>query len=290
MSPYRWYQLGEWLATRLPRPAAYGLASILSLVHYAGVRADRQAVGRNLDAVLGPQHPHRRAVARAVFRNFAKYLVDFFRLAEADAAFMARHVTVVGREHVDAARRQGRGALIVSAHLGNYELGAAATAALGLPVHSVVLRHQDPRIDAFFTRQRRHGQVHPIPVGMALRDVFAALRRNELVAMLADRDFFDNGVPLTFLGRTMRVPKGPALFSLRTGAPLVPAFLTREPGDRFQLAFEPPIAPNPSGDETADVARVMTHALAVLESYIRRYPDQWYLFRDFWNPGPWVIV
>ncbi|MBI4226805.1 MAG: lysophospholipid acyltransferase family protein [Candidatus Omnitrophica bacterium] len=290
MSPYRWYQAGSWLATRLPRPAAYGLASCLAAARYRFARRDRQAVARNLEAVLGPQHPRREAIRRAVFRNFAKYLVDFFRLGEVDEAFLRRRVTIVGREHLDAALRHGRGAILVSAHLGNYELGAAITAALGYPVNVVVLTHQDPRVDAFFTRQRAGQRVRPIAVGMALRQVFAALRRNELVGMLADRDFFNNGLGLTFLGREMSVPQGPALFGLRTGAPIVPAFLTREPGDRFQFAFERPMAPVPGADEGREVPRLTAAILAVVESYVRRYPDQWYLFRDFWDPGPWVIL
>ena len=290
MSLYRGYQAGQWLAVHLPRPVAYQIASLLALAHYALSPADRAAVGRNLDVVLGPGHPRRRAIARAVFRNFAKYLVDFLRMEEVDAAFLARHVTVVGREHLEAARRRGRGVLIVSAHIGNYELGAAASAVLGYPVNTIVLTHQDPRINALFDRQRRRVGVHPIPVGMALRQVFAALRRNELLGVLADRDFFNHGMRLTFLGREVSIPQGPALFALRTGAAMVPTFLTREPGDRFQLAFEAPIEPAPTGDEAADVARLMTTVLPVLERYIRRYPDQWYLFRDFWNPGPWVIA
>ena len=243
MTPYRWYQAGQWLATHLPRRAAYGIASGLAAAQYRLMRADRQAVERNLDVVLGPQHPRRDETARAVFRNFAKYLVDFFRFADVDEAFIRRHVTVVGREHLDAVLRQGRGAILVSAHLGNYELGAVVAALLGYPVNTVVLTHQDPRIDALFTRQRAMRRVRPIAVGMALRQGFTALRRNELLGVLADRDFFNHGIRLSFLGREMSIPQGPALFSLRTGASIVPTFLTREPGDRFQLAFEAPIEP-----------------------------------------------
>lgn len=287
---YHWYRVGRWLAVRLPRPVGYGIASALAAVQYRLARADRQAVQRNLDVVLGPSHPRRDAIARAVFRNFAKYLVDFFRFAEIDDAFIRDRVTIVGREHLDAALRQGRGAVLVSAHLGNYELGAAITAQLGYAVNTVVLTHRDPRIDALFAGQRALRRVRPIAVGMALRQGFAALRRNELLGLLADRDFFNSGIRLTFLERQMSAPRGPAQFSVRTGAPMVPVFLTRQPGDRFQLAFEPPIPPEATGDERADTARLMTAALAVLERYIRRYPDQWYLFRDFWNPGPWVIL
>ena len=289
MSLYGWYRIGRWLATHLPRPVGYGISTVLGTGQHRFSHRDRAAVERNLAAILGPNHPAIPATARAVFVNFAKYLLDFFRLAEVDDAFLRRRVTMVGREHLDRVLSQGRGAIILSAHLGNYELGAAVMAVAGYPVNVIVLTHQDPRIDAFFVGQRRALKVRAISTGMALRQGFACLRRNELLGILADRDFFNNGVRLRFLGREVGVPKGPALFSLRTGAPLVPTFLIRDPGERFRLVFEPPIEPNPSGNEADEVQRMMRASLDVLERYIRQYPSQWYLFRDFWDTGPWVI-
>lgn len=289
MSLYGWYRTGSWLATHLPRSVGYGIASALGTGQYYLSHHDRAAVERNLTAIFGPKHPAIPATARAVFINFAKYLVDFFRLDEVDGTFLQRRVTMVGQEHLDHALSQGRGVIILSAHLGNYELGAAVMAAAGYPVNVIVLSHQDPKIDAFFVRRRSACRVRAISVGMALRQGFLCLRRNELLGILADRDFFNNGVRLQFLGREIGVPKGPALFSLRTGAPLVPAFLIRDPGQRFRMVFEPMIEPNPSGNEADDVPRMMRASLNVLEHYIRQYPSQWYLFRDFWDTSPWVI-
>lgn len=284
-----WYGLGQWLALHLPLPVSYWIASRVADLRYRLSSVDRRAMQGNLTVVLGSDSPAVSRASRDVFRNFAKYLVDFFRFETITPRFIAQRVTIVGRHHVDEALRQGRGAILLSAHLGNYELAAAVTARLGYPVQVVVLQHRDPRIDAFFTRQRRLAGVTSISVGMALRQGFACLKRNQLLGILADRDFFNHGVRLPFLGRSMSIPRGPALFSFRTGAPIIPAFLVREPGDRFRFIFEQPILPRGGVDETAEVDRLMRVSLAVLEQYIRRYPTQWYLFRDFEHPGPWVI-
>lgn len=287
---YQSYRLGAWLARHLPLSVCYGIATWFADLRYWGSSEDRRAVQRNVAAILGPDHPELSRTVREVFRNFAKYLVDFFQLERVDVAFIDRRVTIDGREHVDAARRRGHGVIILSAHVGNYELGAALAAIGGYPMNAIVLTHQDPRIDAFFKSQRLSRGVHSIPVGMALRQGFACLKRNELLGILADRDFSGTGIRLPFLGRTMSVPAGPALFGLRTGASLIPTFLVREPGDRFRLIFERPIEPVSTGQEAQDVARLTADALVVLERYIRRYPMQWYLFRDFEHPGPGVII
>lgn len=291
MTPlYRLYRLGWWLARRWPPGVSYGLARGLAWLRYLVAAEDRHAVRRNLTAILGAAHPGLSRATLAVFLNFAVYLVDFFRLPQLGPAFFRRHVAVVGREHLDAALRQGRGVIILSAHLGNYELGAAAVAALGYPANAIVLTHQDLQIDAFFKGTRRACGVTSIPVGMALRQSYACLKRNELVGILGDRDFFNNGIRRPFLGRQMSTPKGPALLSLHTGALILPTFLIRDQDQQYTLIFDQPIAPEPSAGETREIERLTTVALGVLEQYIRRYPTQWYLFRDFDDPGPWVIL
>lgn len=287
---YCLYRAGRWLARLLPLSVSYAIAVRLADWHCRRSQTDCQTVQRNLAAILGDQHPDLANATREVFRNFGKYLVDFFRQEVVDQRFIARRVAFTGREHLEQARRRGRGAILLSAHLGNYELGAAVAATAGYPMNAIVLNHQDPRIDRFFARRRGSTGVKPIAVGMALREGYRCLRRNELLGIVADRDFFNNGIRLPFLGRTISVPKGPAIISLRTGAPIVPAFLVREEGERYRMIFESPIVPDPSRGEEPEIERMTREALGVLERYIRQYPTQWYLFRDFENPGPWVIL
>lgn len=287
---YQSYRIGQWLSCHLPTPVTYRLAALLADLKYLLARADRRAIQRNLAAILGASDPRLPRAAREVFRNFSRYLVDFFRMARVNAAFVRRRVTIVGRAHLDDALAQGRGAILLTAHVGNYELGAVVAAALGYPISGIALTHRDPRIDALFKRQRMSCGVKVIPPGMALRQGFACLRGNGLLGVVGDRDFFNHGVTLTFLGRRTRLPKGAAVFSLRTGAPIIPVFLIREGDARYRFLFERPIEPKRGADEDPEVERLTAAGAAVLEQSIRRYPTQWYLFRDFDHPGPWVIL
>jgi len=173
------------------------------------------------------------------------------------------------------------GAIVVTAHLGNWELGAVALRHRGLPVSIVALPHRDAGVNAFFDRQRRRcGIHHVIPVGPhATRRSLEALRQGHVLGMAADWEFGEQGITVPFFGATAVVPKGPAVLSLRSGAPLIPAFLIREAPWRLRLHLEPPIwSPQETRGPEA-VVRLTQAYVRVTEQYIRRFPTQWLTFR-----------
>ncbi len=230
-----------------------------------------------------------------VFRNFAKYLVDFFRFSSLTPEKLRGLVRIEGLENMKVALSQGRGAIGLTAHLGNFELAGAVLSLMGMSVNAVVLTHQNSRVDAFFTRQRNRVGVKIIPVQkQTAREFYAkcvsALRGGEILALVGDRDFFNHGLELPLFGKTIKVPTGPANFSLRTGAPIVPGFLVREKDGSYRLFFEKPIA-IPQGIPKEEAEKQITQAcLNVMAQYIRRYPTQWYGFREFWRQIPAVII
>jgi KDO2-lipid IV(A) lauroyltransferase len=116
------------------------------------------------------------------------------------------------------------------------------------------------------------------------------LKGNGLVALLGDRDFSANSITVEFFGRPVPMPRGPAALSRRLGAPLIPIFMIRERDDSFRLEIERPIYPEPEeelsrGDEAGAIKALMLRYLKVIEDYVRRYPEQWYMFRGVWNGG-----
>lgn len=243
-------------------------------------RADRRAIEANLTAVLGEARSARR-LGRDVYRNFGKYLIDFLRFPSLTPAVVRECVCVEGLEHLQAALARHGGAISVTAHLGNWELAGAVTAQLGFPVAAVALNHRDPRVNAFFNAQRQSQGVTAIPPGMALRHCQRFLSQRYVVALLGDRNYTGRGVCGRFLGRAMEAPRGPALLSWRTGAPIVPGFLVRTGAARYTLCFEPPLLPQRDLDEAAAIGELTQRYLDVIESYVRRYPTQWFLFRRF---------
>ncbi len=283
---YFFYRLGQDISIALPRRLVYRLASFIADIHYYVSRQERLALLHNLKCIAEDCGAGEiKRLSKQTFRNFAKNLVDFFRFGLIDRRFLIKNARIVGLENLDDALRRGRGVLALTAHMGNWELGGIITAQKGYAINAVVWEHKDKRVNNLFVFQRARKGIKVIPLGIALRRCFEALRNNEMVALLGDRDFSRQGtqVRINFLGKDFWVPRGPATLSLRTGAAIVPGFTIREKDDSFTLYFEKPIEYIPSGNYDKDICMLTQKTLEVIEKYVRRYPDQWFMFREFWE-------
>ncbi len=222
-------------------------------------------------------------LARRSVGNYYKYVVEFTRLRWLRPEDLSHHVDYEGAEHVAQAMADGRGVILVGLHQGNWDLGGAVLAQQ-YPVHIVVDTHKPPRFNTFIQGLRERTGVRVIPVEQAARGVLRVLGRNEVLGVAIDaKPGIEDGVEVTFLGRPLRVPAGVAALALRTGARLVPVTLVREKGGRYRGFAAAPIRFTPSGDRQQDLRALMQGVLVVLEQWVRRYPDQWYVFRPLWG-------
>ncbi|MDR1533690.1 MAG: lysophospholipid acyltransferase family protein [Planctomycetota bacterium] len=278
------------LCDLLPQRFLYFAALRLADLNYYWLdRRGGRAVEDNLRVVLPEASPERLAKeARWVFRNFAKYLTEFFRFRHFGPAFFRTNMAMFGLEHIEAALAAGRGCVVSSAHLSNWELGAAGLSIMeGKKMTVSVAMHRYGRINDLFMRERERMGLRVADMERdAARALLRALRRNEVVGVMGDRDPTEQGVIIRFFGRPCRFPQGPARLSLATGAPLVPAFCLRRSNDSFSCVFHPPIPIPAAGDRAEKVCR-MTQAFAdVIAETIRLHPEQWAVFYPFWE-GNW---
>lgn len=281
---YCLYKVGRAITLRLPIGVCYGLAVLIADVYYLFARQDRKDIEANLEVVLGPcEKKLLKKHVKAIFRNFAKYLADFFRFSKIDKNYIATHIKIEGKENLERALSAKKGAIALSAHLGNWELGAAIVAKLGHPFYAIVLAHRDRRVNDFFLEQRALSSINVIPVGMQLKKCFRVLKENSVLAIVGDRLFSEHGTCADFFDRPAMLPKGPALFSLRTGAPIVPTFLIRMKDDSFTLIFEKPITGTLTDDKKEDMKNLIEKYASVIAQYVKRFPDQWYAFRRVWD-------
>ncbi len=278
----------------LPRSVCYFVARCAADCSSARSPKDMRAVRANLSIVMGTDAVDPEQV-REVFRQFAMYLVDFFRFSWWTPERARRWIRPADIDFVQQALEKGNGVIALTAHLGNYELGGAVLAMRGISVSAAVLTHHNPRVDRFFKRQRERARVQGIPIQEIGRKAFleaclASLKRNGLLALVGDRDFFGHGIELPFFGKPTRIPTGPAWFSLRTGAPIVPSFLVREGDGHFRFVLEPPIYPPVHLTRDEAIVEITKACVAAMERVIRRYPTQWYMFQPFWEPVTGVIL
>ncbi len=285
MDLYFLYRIAYSLANSLSLKLSYRLASFFAFICYAANYRDSRAVIKNLEIITGGQESagSLRKMARMLYLNFAKYLVDFFRFQKMDDEYIKKIVKVDGKENIDMALANGKGVILMAGHIGNWELGGSVVAVMGYPISAVVLPHSSKKIDAFFRKQRLIGRFAPIDIGAAVKECYRVLRSNKVLALLGDRDFTKNGLMLDFFGKSTLFPKGPAAFSYRLGSAIIPTLIVRQPDDTFRMTFEAPIYADQKKPEDEAVLEASKRCAAIIESYVRRYPAQWYVFRDMWN-------
>ncbi len=250
------------------------LANILHVLHYRGEDIDDPAVRARAEEIV-----------RRNFRNFASYLVDFFRFSRLEQADLSSLVEVEGTENVERALRRGKGAVGVTAHLGNWELGGIVLSLLGFPVNAVALSYQNTKLNRLFVNQRAIGGVKVVEVGSAALQSLRALKKNELVVILGDRDVTERGSATEFFGAPAHIPRGPAALAVRSGASLFFGYLIRTSADRYRVVFRPPVEVEGSDDPDEREARLTRALLKEMEAVIMDHLDQWYMYYRVWGEG-----
>lgn len=227
-------------------------------------------------------------MARKSFANYARVLVDFFRLPHLTLEAVRASASIRGADSLAAAAAGGKGFIIVSAHMGSWDRAAIVMAALGYPPTALVDTFPSAKLDAWVTRTRARFGMKGISTTSpgALREMYRTLARGEALVFLLDHPEPD-GVQVTFFGETAGLPSGVAQVALRTGAPVIVAALFRAPGNRTYTGFAELVPnPPPTGDRAVDAQRLTQAIITRLEREIVTHPDQWFMFRPMWPVKP----
>jgi KDO2-lipid IV(A) lauroyltransferase len=247
-----------------------------------GIR--RAVVERQVRAAFPEKAPDEvRRIAMASYSNLGRTSLEAALLsALSREQVVAMFDRVEGGDVLAAARARGKGVLLVSGHLGNWELAGAFVAASGVPIEAVARGMENPLFDRYVTQTRHDLGMTVIHDADAVRRVPRATREGKAVAMLVDQGaagLASSWVP--FFGRYAKTPRGPAVFALRLGAPVVFATALRQPSGKYVMYYEE-VPVHPSGDRDADVDRIVADYTHTLERWIRRAPEQY-----FWHHRRW---
>jgi KDO2-lipid IV(A) lauroyltransferase len=283
-----WYRLHRWIVAMLPEWAYRPLVTALTALFFPFLVGIRRAIASNLEAPLGPCGFLGRQ--RRVWRTlsaFAWCLTERYERLVTDHPF---EVEVEAMAHWRAVADSGRGFIMVTAHLGLYEVGSMVPAAKeARRVHLVREPETDPRAQAFIRasvqaveseRYSMHFQDGSPMLGVLLAE---ALDRGEVVAIQGDRPRTGGRtVRTTLFGRPFDVPAGPAALARTARVPLLPVFAIRVGRRRFRLVFGTPIEVPRTRDRDADFAAASARMVAEIEAAIARAPHQWFVFRSLW--------
>lgn len=279
---YLLYRLASFLSRVSPLWLSYWLAIKFGTIAYFLRKEVRIVARENMQQVLGDDDKI-DSKTKACFRNFAKYLIDFFRFPIINKENLDEFITIEGKEHLDEALGHGNGVIALSAHLGHFELAGAALSLSGYKINAVSLKQPNPYIDRLFVWQRKKCGVKGIPFDSAAMGCYRALRKGEVVALLGDRDIMGQGIKTLFFGKETTIPRGPISLAMSTGAAILPGFAVRVKNNKFCLFIEKPFFVPQTGNKEKDAMEAIRKYVLIMETYINRYVEQWSMFHRIWK-------
>ena len=284
---YWGYRSAEWLAMSLPERAGRRVFETLGRVAYRRLAGVRATVAANQARVLGADPTDARVAhaTREAFELYARFWFDAFRIRTMPVPEFNERVVMIGAENIDRALEAGKGCVCALPHMGNWDAAGHWFGANGYRIAAVAEELRPPRLYDLFLRHREElgmrivGLSREGHVGQQLKQL---LSENWMVALVADRDLTGRGIEVEMFGATRRVPAGPALLSLSSGAPLVvcPVY-TRDDG--WEVRIEEPLEIERTGVMREDVAALSRLMAERFERAIAAKPTDWHMFQPAWD-------
>ncbi len=229
----------------------------------------------------GPAAMERRVAE--TFDSYAQYWVSMFRLQGQNQSQIDATIHVDGAQYIDAALHAGKGAIMAMPHIGAWDHGGAWLAGQW-PLTVVAERLHPPALFQWFCEQRARNGMTVVALGddEGGKKLIRALRNNEVIGLLCDRDIAGGGVEVTFFGETATMPAGPALLAIRTGAQILPNAVYQRPDGSAHGVIRPPLSFEPTGKLRTDIATLTQMLADELAQLIAVAPQQWHVLQPHW--------
>jgi KDO2-lipid IV(A) lauroyltransferase len=227
-------------------------------------------------------------IAKNTYRHLGVVAAEFFDIPRLKREDIEKTFEIEGFEQCRAALERNKGLLIFSAHFGNWELMAVLLSMIIKPMLIIYRPLDNPLLEDLIKHVRGTGGSRTLPKERAMRNMLRALQKNEVVALLIDQNMaWQEGVFVDFFGRPACTTDGLAALALHTKAPVIPAFLARQPSGKYRLILGQEVELNDTGDHDQDVSTNTQKFTRIIEDMVRRYPDQWLWLHHRWKTKPW---
>ncbi|MHC1759690.1 MAG: lysophospholipid acyltransferase family protein [Negativicutes bacterium] len=274
------------LLCRLPYSLVLRLGSGIGLLHWFFGRSQRRRAIAQLQERLGASPEEAAAIARRMFDNIGKTLLEVLYIPALTPEKLERWVTIENLHYLEEAMSAGKGTVLLTAHFGNWEWTAARLVRAGFPLAAIAETQPNPGLDQLLNEYRGMVGLAPYARGNALVAAMKALKSGHILGFVADQDAKASGVFVKFFGRLASTPQGPAVFAQRCGAPVVPAFIVRLPRKGHRIILSPPLYAEESDDPGEVIVSLTARMTQVMEERIRQYPDHWWWFQRRWITDP----
>lgn len=292
MLQYCFFRIGSLLARIAPRSSAYFTASALGEVLYFLSPGRRRNITGNIRHVLGPQATPGdvRRISRGVSRNWAKNYLEFVLMPYISDQEIRRLVEWHNPERLHQALALGKGVILATAHLGNFDMGAQSVVARSIKMSAMVEPLRPEKLFRHVCSLRAsHGLAVYSTEFEGIVGCMKSLERGEVVGMVCERDIQGKSRKMKFFGKETTFPVGPVAVALKTGAVLLPVCCARDEHGGLHLHFYEPLAlerGNGNGGKHQSMMPNVAMLIAAMESQIRAYPEQWVVLKPVWNSEP----
>jgi KDO2-lipid IV(A) lauroyltransferase len=281
--------LAERALARLPRPLVLTLGRGLGWLWSTQDRRHVRIAADNLRrAFPGWDEARVWRTARGVYAHFGAMLLDLLWLGRRTPAEILGLVDVEGREHAQDAVSGATGAVMLTGHLGNWEMAGVVQGYAFGSVGVVARPLDNPALDRKLCDFRAKTGNVVIYKQRALQRVLRLLRERKSVAILIDQNVIEGGVFVEFFGRPAATTTVAAALALKTGAPILPGFAVLLPNGRYRMLYRPPVRYQPTGDRQTDLQRLTQQLTSIIEAEIRERPEQWLWLHRRWKTQPAV--
>lgn len=296
LSTYRFLSLFffQFFSTLIPRSIQKFFSVVIGDLFYLLMPETRASVRKNIEGISQGRWTKGRieTYTRKTFQNYGQYLLDYMVMHRISPSNKDRWIEEeIGGHYMIEALQRGKGVICITPHLGNWELGGLLFSFKGGKLNVLTLDEEDQGIKSYREEMRRRRGIRNIYIRpgdnspLATLEAVQALRRNEIVAMLGDRIETQRTMEFDFFGKKTLFPIGVAMMAMSTGAAVLPVFVIMEKNRKYRGIIESPIYFDSSSREEREsvLRKGMEEIIKKFESYIEKYPDQWYNFYPFWN-------
>ena len=271
----------------LPRKISLKIGGLLGSIVFRFSSQQRKIAFENIRLSLNLTDENLvKLYIKRCYQNLGKTAVEFMRFPKSNQKLIQEYVEFEGIHHIENALSLGNGAIILTGHFGNWELLAASISTNISPLTPIVRELRSPRINELVTKYRKKAGYSTIDRNTGVRDALRCLRSNNLLGIVADVDTTVNGVFVDFFGRPAYTPYSPIAFALKTGAVILPSFIIRQPDGSHQAIIEPPMVLKQTDEKEQDIIENTQKFTKIIETYIRKYPEQWIWMHERWKTQP----
>lgn len=279
------YRIGSQILRLVPPTLAGAFSVVGGIVAFIFAPRKRRIVADNQRRAMQIDSINLLTLFSALraYISYARYWIEALSIGNLDESDLNARVSFFGLENLYKVLGEGRGAIITSPHLGNWDFGAAWFAAKGNPITAVMEDLEPKEVLDWFANHRKSFGVTAIPASAnSFVELTKCISRGEIVALVADRDLLNSGVEVSFFGEKTSLPQGVALLALRTGSPIIPTAVFMLPNGFHFAVTQPPIYAQRRGRMRDDVQRISEEIVGTFERFIKADPAQWHLFQPNW--------